>query len=430
LIDELRNEEKRALEMDERDLLAVFKKRFHIPGDALYMDGNSLGLCSGDAEESILRVLKEWKEHAIGGWLQGNPPWFELSERVGAKMAALVGAEPEEVVLTGSRTVNLHTLVATFYHPAGKRNKILADPLNFPSDLYALKSQVSIRGYDPEESLIMPRAVSGRFLDEDEIIEMMDYGVCLILLPSVLYRSGQLLDMKKLACEANRREIPIGFDCSHSAGAIPHCFNDWGVDFAFWCSYKYLNGGPGSTAYLYVNRKHFGREPGFAGWFGCDKSRQFDMEPVFLPAQTAGAWQISTPPLLSSAAAEGGLQTVLDAGIDRIREISLRLTAFFMELVDTHLSDSPYGFRIGNPRQDDRRGGHVALEHPVEAVRINEALKERNVIPDFRPPNVIWIAPVALYTGFHDLWRVASHLKEIMDSREYKRFLKNRKAVS
>jgi kynureninase len=154
------------------------------------------------------------------------------------------------------------------------------------------------------------------------------------------------------------------------------------------------------------------------------------MEPDFLPAQTAGAWQISTPPILASAAAEGGLQTVLDAGIDMIREKSLRLTGFFMELVDKYLSDSPYGFRIGTPRENDRRGGHVALEHPVEAIRINEALKERNVIPDFRPPNVIRIAPVALYTGFHDVWRVASHLKEIMDSGEYKRFSKNRKAVS
>jgi kynureninase len=154
------------------------------------------------------------------------------------------------------------------------------------------------------------------------------------------------------------------------------------------------------------------------------------MEPDFLPAQTAGAWQISTPPILASAAAEGGLKTVLDAGIDRIREKSLRLTGFFMELVDKYLSGNTYGFRIGTPRENDRRGGHVALEHPLEAVRINEALKERKVIPDFRPPHVIRIAPVALYTGFHDVWQVASHLKEIMDSGEYKRFSKSRKVVS
>jgi kynureninase len=154
------------------------------------------------------------------------------------------------------------------------------------------------------------------------------------------------------------------------------------------------------------------------------------MDPVFYPARTAGAWQISTPSIISSAAAEGGLQTVLDAGIDRIREKSLRLTGFFMELVDKYLSDSPYGFEVGNPREDHRRGGHVALEHPEEALRINEALKERNVIPDFRPPNVIRIAPVPLYTSFHDVWRVASHLKEIMDSGAYRRFSKSRKAVS
>ncbi len=416
--------------MDEEDVLAVFRNRFHVPGDILYMDGNSLGLCSRDAERSVSRVMKEWKERAIGGWLEGDPPWFSLSEHVGAQAAGIVGAEPDEVILTGSTTVNLHTLAATFYRPDGKRHKILADPLNFPSDLYALKSQIALRGLDPEESLVMPQAVSGRFLDEDEIIDMMDDSVCLILLPSVLYRSGQLLNMERLAREANKRDIPIGFDCSHSAGTVPHHFDEWGVDFAFWCSYKYLNGGPGSTAYLYVNKKHFGKDPGLAGWFGCAKSKQFDMDPVFFPAKAAGAWQISTPPLLSSAAAEGGLQTVLDAGIDRIRGKSLKLTGFFMELVDNYLSDNPYGFGIGNPRQDHRRGGHVALEHPKEALRINEALKERNVIPDFRPPNVIRIAPVALYTGFHDVWRVASHLKEIMDSGAYKRFSKRRKAVS
>jgi kynureninase len=430
MTDEFRNEEKRALEMDEQDLLAVFKNRFYTSEDSLYMDGNSLGLCSKDAEDSVSRVMGEWREKAIGGWLEGNPPWFELSEHAGAKAAKIVGAEPDEVILAGTTTTNLHTLVATFYHPDRDRYKILADPLNFPSDLYAIKSQVALRGLDPKDALIMPTAVSDRYLDEDEIVAKMDDGVCLILLPSVLYRSGQLLDMKFLTREANLRNIPIGFDCSHSAGVIPHRFDKWGVDFAFWCSYKYLNGGPGSTAYLYVNKRHFGKVPALAGWFGCDKSRQFDMDPVFYPARTAGAWQISTPSIISSAAAEGGLQTVLDAGIDRIREKSLRLTGFFMELVDKYLSDSPYGFEVGNPREDHRRGGHVALEHPEEALRINEALKERNVIPDFRPPNVIRIAPVPLYTSFHDVWRVASHLKEIMDSGAYRRFSKSRKAVS
>lgn len=423
-------EKRQALELDAKDPLADFRQRFSIPDGALYMDGNSLGPCSVDAEKCLQRAFSEWKSLAIGGWLQGNPAWFELSERVGAKAAAIVGAEPEEVVLTGSTTVNLHTLTATFYRPDGNRHRILADPLNFPSDLYALRSQISLRGLDPDEALAMPSPVSGRYLDETEIIEKMDEGVCLVLLPSVLYRSGQLLDMKRLALEANRRGIPIGFDCSHSAGVIPHRFNEWGIDFAFWCSYKYLNGGPGSTAYLYVNKRHFGKEPGFAGWFGCDKTRQFDMDPLFHPAQTAGAWQISTPPVLASAAAEGGLQTVLDAGIDRIREKSLKLTGFFMELVDRYLSGGPYRFRIGTPREDARRGGHVALEHHEEALRINEALIARKVIPDFRPPDVIRIAPVALYTGFEDIWQVAAHLKAIMDKGEYRNFPKTRKAVS
>ncbi|HAA47586.1 MAG TPA: kynureninase [Synergistaceae bacterium] len=419
-----------AAEMDERDSLAFFRTRFSLIPGSIYMDGNSLGLCPKDSEEAVERSIEEWKTLGIRGWMEGNPPWFEMAERTGSDAAALVGANPDEVVLSGTTTVNLHALVSTFYEPAPERNVILADQLNFPSDLYALRSQVAIRGYDPDRSLRLVGSPDGRSLDEDEIIRAMSPDVSMVLLPSVLYRSGQLLDIKRLTEAAHERNIIIGFDCAHSVGAIPHRLSEWGVDFAFWCSYKYMNSGPGSPAFLYVNRRHFGKMPALAGWFGYEKARQFDMNLEFVPAGTAGAWQISSPSILGSAAAGGALKVTLEAGIDRIRAKSLELTSFFMRLVDEYLSGEPYNFRIGTPREPERRGGHVALEHPTEALRINEALIARGVIPDFRPPKVIRIAPIALYNTFTEVWQVAMHLKGIIDNREYEMFSKVRKAVS
>jgi len=427
---ELASEEKFATEMDSRDILAGFRERFHLLRDVIYMDGNSLGLCPKDSGEAVKRALDEWECLGIRGWLEGNPPWFEISERTGAMAASIVGAGPDEVVMTGTTTVNLHSLVSTFYRPSKELHVILADEINFPSDLYALESQTAIKGFTPEKSLRLVKSSDGRTLDEREIISAMGPDVCLVLLPSVLYRSGQLLDMELLTREAHSRGILVGFDCSHSAGAVPHHFDDWEVDFAFWCSYKYMNGGPGSPAFLYVNRRHFGAMPALAGWFGYEKSRQFEMNRDFIPAGNAGAWQISSPSIFGSAATAAALKVTLEAGIERIRAKSIGLTSFFVRLVDSYLSGEPYRFSVGTPRDPERRSGHIALEHPDEAMRINEALIARGVIPDFRPPNVIRIAPVALYTTYHDVWQVAVHLKEIMDGREYERFSKERKAVS
>jgi kynureninase len=260
-------------------------------------------------------------------------------------------------------------------------------------------------------------------------VELMDDSVALVFLPSVLYRSGQLLDIRYLAEEAHKRDILIGFDCCHSVGSVPHHFDSWGVDFALWCSYKYLNGGPGNTAFLYVNKKHFNREPALAGWFGYVKEKQFDMSLEFEHSRDAGGWQISSPAILSSAPLEGSLKVTLDAGIEAIRGKSLRMTSYLMYLVDQLLSRSPYGFSIGTPREDERRGGHVAIEHD-EGLRVSEALRFRGVIPDFRPPNILRIAPIPLYNTYREIWQVAQHLKDIIDKREYERFSKQRKAIS
>jgi len=417
-----------ALRLDAEDPLAVFKDRFyHIPG-SIYMDGNSLGLMSKDAEETLMRVANEWKTLGIGGWGRGKIPWIDYGERLGAMMAPLVGAEPDEVVVTGGTTVNLHTLVATFYRPKGRRTKILADEQNFPSDLYALYAQLRLRGRDPEEDLILVKSRNG-VIEEDDVVDAMSGEVALALLPSVYYKSGQLADMARLTEAAHRKKIVIGFDCCHSVGVVPHYLDRWGVDFAFWCNYKYLNGGPGATGSLYVNRRHFGTPPGLAGWFGNDRKTMFRMSNEFDPAETAVAWEIGTTTMLSTAPLEGSLRMMNEAGIDRIREKSLKITGYLMFLVDEMLSKPPYNYSVATPREPERRGGHVGVAHK-EGWRINQALIARGVIPDFRPPNIIRLAPIPLYVGYHDVWRVAQHLKAVIDGGEYLRFRDDRSTVT
>ncbi|MGJ3195451.1 kynureninase [Peribacillus frigoritolerans] len=416
-----------AKQMDENDTLKDFREEFYLKPDSIYMDGNSLGLLSKRAERTLLESLEDWKERGIDGWTQGNHPWFFMAEKLGAKMSQLVGASPEEVIVTGSTTVNLHQLVATFYKPEGMRRKILADELTFPTDIYALQSQLRTHGYDPDTDLIRVKSRDGRFLEEDDIIEAMTDDIALIILPTVLYRSGQILDMKRLTDEAHKRGIVIGFDGCHSIGAIPHSFSEWDVDFAYWCNYKHLNGGPGGVGGLYVNRKHFGTMPGLAGWFGSKKDKQFDMEHTLTPAESAGAYQIGTPHVLSCAPLIGSLDIFIEAGIENIREKSLKINQYLMDLVEFELEDM--GFFIGTPREDIRRGGHVSLEHK-EAARICKALKENGVIPDFRAPNIIRLAPVALYTSYAEVWEVVQILKKIMSEKQYEKYKNEREVVA
>lgn len=415
-----------ARQLDQQDELAHYRNEFYLPENATYMDGNSLGLLSKRAERTLHELLQSWKTLGIDGWTEGQNPWFYLSEKVGAAMEPLVGGTTGEVIATGSTTTNLHQLAATFYQPSGTKTKILADELNFPSDIYALKSQLTLKGYTPDEHLVQVKSQDGRYLDEDAIISAMTDDIALIVLPAVLYRSGQVLDMKKLTKAANERNIPIGFDLCHAIGAIPHELHDWGVDFAFWCTYKHLNGGPGSVGGLFVHSKHFGEIPGLAGWFGSSKESQFDMDHTMDPAAHAGAYQIGTPHVLSLAPVIGALEYFEEIGIAKVREKSLKLTAYLLELIQQELAE--HQFTIGNPL-DETRGGHVLLEHE-EAARICKALKAAGVVPDFRKPNGVRLAPVALYNSFEDVWHTVQQLKEIMDEKLYEQFENKRGVVA
>lgn len=412
--------EAHARALDAADPLAECRDRFYTQPGIAYLDGNSLGLLSRDAETAVLAALESWKTRGVDGWLAADPPWFTLGETLGARMAAMVGATPSSVVVTGTTTVNLHQMVGTFYRPEGERRQILATGLDFPSDLYALQTQIRLRGGDPDGDLVQVESRDGRTIPEDDIVDAITDQTALVLLPSVLYRSGQLLDIPRLAKAAHDRGALIGLDCAHSVGVLPHAFDEWDIDFAIWCTYKYLNAGPGAVGALYVNPRHFGTEPALAGWWGYRKDRQFDMANHWEGASGSGAWQISTIPLLSTAALVGTLAMHEEAGIEAIRAKSLSQTDYLIWLIEqSGLCDEPFGYRIGTPRDHARRGGHVAVEHD-DGANISHALKARGIIVDFRPPDVVRIAPIALYTTYRELWRTVQELRAIIDTGEYR----------
>lgn len=415
-----------AKKLDERDPLRGLRSRFCLQEGQLYMDGNSLGLCCADAERAILDVLGVWKREGINIWNVREGKYFLYPSILGGRLAKLIGAEADEVTVTNSTTINIHQCLSTFYRPARGRFRILVDDLNFPTDRYAVDSQVALQGYDPADAVKVVPSPDGRTIDEDAVIAAMTDDVALILLPSVLYRSAQLLDMERITEEARKRGIVIGWDLCHSIGAVPHDFSKISPDFAVWCNYKYLSAGPGAIGGLYINRRHFDRQPGLAGWHGNVKRTQFQLKQQYEHAQDADGWLTGTPPLLSMAALEGVLDIYDEAGMDRVREKSLTITAYMMYLIDGHLKQ--YGFEIGSPRDDAARGGHVALEHP-EAYRICQALKANGVIPDFREPNVVRLAPVALYVGYEDVHRLIEIIGKIVTSKEYEQYENTRALV-
>lgn len=398
---------------DSLDPIAHLRDHFYTKENQIYMDGNSLGLCSKDAEQAVLRALEDWKTYGINIWSGAPTNYFLYHDVIGAKLARLINARPEEVTICANTTLNVHQCIATFYQPTAQRNKILIDELNFPTDRYAITSFVKSRGLDPEKTVKVIHSRDGKTLCEEDILAAMTEDVAVALLPSVLYRSAQLLDLERLTKVAHERGILIGFDLCHSIGNIDHDFRKIDCDFALWCNYKYLSGGPGAIAGLYINARHFSRGPGLSGWWGNRKDTQFELRDTFEHADNAGGWQTGTGAVLSLAAVDGALDIYEGVDMAQVRAKSLDLTAYLMYLIDTELS--PYGFTVGNPREDAVRGGHVALEH-AEAARINEALKAAGVVPDFRYPNVIRLAPQPLYIRYTDVYDLVQILKTIMDT--------------
>lgn len=413
--------------LDKQDRLKKYKDRFYpLANNKIYMDGNSLGLASKDAEAALLKVIEVWKKEGILIWNTDNGHYFNYGKNLGKRVGTLINAEANEVMITANTTLNIHQVIATFWNPTRERYKILVDDLNFPTDRYAIDSQVSLKGMKIEEVVKVVDSNDGMFIDESAIIEAMTEDVAIILLPSVLYRSAQLLDMERLTKEAHKRGIYIGFDLCHSIGAVAHDFKAIQPDFAIWCNYKYLSAGPGSTAGIYVNKQHFDKQVGLAGWFGNKDETQFKLNHQFDQALDITAYQTGTPNIFSMAPLEGVLNIYEEAGIENIRAKSLNLTAYMMYLIDTRLKE--YGFVYNNETEDTKRGGHVALVHN-EAYRICLALKKCNIIPDYREPNVIRLAPVALYNSYEEIYLLIETLVMIGENKEWNSFSTERSIV-
>lgn len=405
--------------------LARFREEFFLPPGKIYLDGNSLGPLSRRAEAALLRTLEQWRALGIDGWTEAVPPWLTLAETAAAKLAPLVGAAPDTVCLTGQTTGNLHQLLATLFepNPSGRnapRRIVVGDTLNFASDTYALQSHLRLRGLDPATHLRLIPSRDGRILRLDDILDALRDDVQLAVLPAVVFTSGQLLDVTTLTRKARERGIVIGWDLSHSIGAVPHALDRDGVDFAFWCNYKWLNAGPGAVGGLYLNRQHHSRAPGLAGWWGVRAARRFAMAPEHDAAEGAAALHIGTPHILSLAPLLGALELIEEAGgVTALRTQSLALTDFLSAEIEAHLA--PLGFTIATPRASPGRGGHIAIAH-AEAWRLCQALKAAGVVPDFREPDLIRLAPSPLYTSFADCAEAIARLKRIVETRDYENF--------
>ncbi|WP_229253483.1 kynureninase [Deinococcus radiophilus] len=373
----------------------------------IYMDGNSLGLMPHSARRAVERRLNDWAEQAVMGWDR----WFDLSETLSPQVARLVGAQPDEVISTGSITTNLHLLISTFYRPEGERRHLLATELDFPSDLYAMRSWADLHG--AELRLIPSR--DGQTLHPDDIAAAITDEIALVLLPVVLYRSGQLLDMPRWTEYAHAQGCVVGWDAAHSIGALPHNFHDDGADFAVWCTYKYLNAGPGAPGGLFVHERHLGTMPALRGWWGNDKTSQFKMAGDYERGAGAGAFQLGTPGILSLAGLEGALEVYDGVDLQELRARSLELTELLMTLADEQLPE----MQMVTPRDPAERGGHISLqwEHNKQ---VSLALRARGIVPDFREPGILRLAPIPFYNSEDDVRRTVQVIREIVDSGEYR----------
>lgn len=388
-------------ELDAADPLPAGPGRFLAPPGVIYLDGNSLGPPTPEGLARCHQVLDDWARLGVAGWTEADLPWFTWAETLAAREAELLlGASPGEVAVTGGTTINLHQLLATFYRPAGRRRKIVADALAFPSDIYAMRSH---------GELVLVPSRDGRTIAPEDVEAALGDDVALLLLSGVLYQSGQFLDIPRLTAAAHAAGALAGWDLCHAVGIVPLRLRDWNVDFAVWCNYKYLGGGPGAVGGLFVAERHLGTAPGLAGWWGSDKARQFDMAAQMTPAGDAGAFQIGTPPILGLAALDGALQVYAEVDMEAVRARSLRLTAHLRARAEAA------GLSVITP---EVRGGHIAIAHP-EAVRIGVALREAGVVPDVRPPDILRLAPHPLYTTYEELDRAVAALAAVVRERRY-----------
>lgn len=408
---------------DKNDELREFRNAFHFPKfpkePVRYFTGNSLGLAPKKASEYVQEELNAWAEYGVEGHFLAKRPWFSYHEQLTDKVAKVVGALPIEVVVTHSLTTNLHLLMVSFYRPQGKRTKILCEAKAFPSDQYALESQVAFHGLSSEHLVeIEPREGEHLIRLEDILkkIEELNDELALVMIGGVNYYTGQLFDMKTITEAGHKVGAIVGFDLAHAAGNINLQLHDWNVDFAAWCGYKYLNSSPGGVSGLFVHERHAHRKdlPRFAGWWGYNKEKRFQMEPGFDPMPGAEGWQLSNAPVLGMAAHLASLEIFEQAGMERIGKKRDQLTAFLEFVIDdiSERNKDKCTFEIITPRDKSQRGAQLSILANGQGKALFNALMEQGVVADWREPNVIRVAPAPLYNSFEDCYWFGVHLEK------------------
>lgn len=410
-----------AQQLDREDPLRCFREKFSLPfgkdgKPVIYFAGNSLGLMPKSARQIVDDELEDWAKLGVDAHHAAGTPWYSYHEALRDPISRLVGGKPLEVICMNSLTVNLHLMMATFYRPTKSRFKVLMEEPAFPSDTYAIKTQLVHHGLNPKEALVLARPRKGEFTvrTEDilELIEKHANQLAVVMIGAVNFFTGQLIDIEHVTAMVREHGIVAGFDLAHAAGNVPLSLHEWNVDFAVWCSYKYLNAGPGAVAGAFIHERHATNTtlPRLAGWFGNDPNTRFKLhlEPEFIPVASADGWQISNPPIFSMAPLRASLSIFQEAGgMETLREKSMKLTGYLQFLIEQIGSKK---FSIITPSDPNARGAQLSIQAHEHPKQLHDELVAAGVKCDFREPNVIRAAPAPLYNTFHEVWRFAQIL--------------------
>ncbi len=412
-----------AQKLDHEDPLREYRDQFLFPTQQngepfVYLCGNSLGLQPKGVRADVEQELEDWADLGVEGHFDGRDPWYAYHEKFGELLAPVVGGQPHEIVVMNSLTTNLHLMMVSFYRPTQQRYKILMEAGAFPSDHYAVDSQAKFHGFDPKDAVtkLEPRAGEETLRDEDVLDAIADAGdeLALVMIGGVNYYTGQVFDLEAITAAGHDAGALVGFDLAHAAGNVPLKLHDWGVDFAVWCSYKYLNAGPGATGACFVHDRWAQAPdlPRFAGWWGYEPQTRFEMKPEFKPMRGAGGWQLSNAPVFSMAPLKASLRLFHQAGMDALRQKALGLSTYLLELIDQMPAGS---FEVITPRADKSRGSQVSLKARGDGRKLFEALQAGGVICDWREPNVIRLAPVPMYNSYVDVWKFCDILRRTLE---------------
>lgn len=410
-----------ALARDAGDPLKAYRERFLLPvgpdgAPAIYLAGQSLGLQPRTARDAIDAELEAWARRGVDAWFDPVRPWFTHTDGLREPMARIVGARPSEVAILNALTVNIHLLLASFYRPDARRRRILADGPLFPSDRHALASHLVWRGLDPSSDLIVIEGRGGSSsvptADLEEAIREQGGELALVWLAGVNFATGQAHEIERLTAAGRAAGAVVGWDLAHAAGNVELSLHDWDVDFAAWCTYKYLNGGPGSVGAIFVHDRH-GEDPAtprLGGWWGVDPDRRFDMVDSFEPALGAAGWEASTPPVLALAPLAASLDIFDEVGVPALRAKSIELTGYLAGVLEG------LAINVITPSEPAARGSQLSLRFD-EAEAVLAALAARGVVADHRAPDIIRVAPIPLYNTYHETWRFARLLADVINSR-------------